>query len=191
MHLNIAIDFALGLVPIVGDLADATYRANTRNAWLLESYLTKKLEAEAQGHVSDPDIGLQPLPAKPAQARLQSGSGTATPGSGSGTAAPAAAAKSPPTGVRVPYDPRRGVGYTNGKTRIPDEEMAMRSLQYGRNGLGPHSNGATGFGGQQRNGGGPGRTKTDLATAAVQYGARAVADTYGNNGKNNNNGRKR
>ncbi|CAK7206739.1 hypothetical protein SEUCBS139899_009545 [Sporothrix eucalyptigena] len=46
MFFNILLDFGIGLVPFVGDIADAIYRANTRNAWLLEEYLIKKAEAE-------------------------------------------------------------------------------------------------------------------------------------------------
>lgn len=42
MLFNILLDFLVGLVPILGDLADATYKANTRNANLLEDYLTKR-----------------------------------------------------------------------------------------------------------------------------------------------------
>ncbi|CAK7218850.1 hypothetical protein SCUCBS95973_003623 [Sporothrix curviconia] len=48
MFFNIMLDFGIGLVPFVGDVADAIYRANTRNAWLLEEYLIKKAEAEQQ-----------------------------------------------------------------------------------------------------------------------------------------------
>ena len=39
MIFNIVFDFALGLVPLLGDVADAFYRANTRNAALLYSHL--------------------------------------------------------------------------------------------------------------------------------------------------------
>ena len=46
MMLNIMLDFAVGLIPFLGDLADAVFRANTRNAWLLEEYLIKKAEEE-------------------------------------------------------------------------------------------------------------------------------------------------
>ncbi|OAA58053.1 PH domain containing protein [Niveomyces insectorum RCEF 264] len=46
MYFNIILDFALGLVPFIGDVADAVFRANTRNAWILEEYLTKKAEEE-------------------------------------------------------------------------------------------------------------------------------------------------
>jgi hypothetical protein len=42
MYLNLVADFGIGLVPFVGDLADAVFRANTRNAALLESHLREK-----------------------------------------------------------------------------------------------------------------------------------------------------
>jgi hypothetical protein len=42
MLLNIAMDFAVGLVPFVGDLADAAFKCNTRNLRLLEQTLDKK-----------------------------------------------------------------------------------------------------------------------------------------------------
>lgn len=49
MLLNIMLDFGIGLVPFLGDVADAWFKANTRNAWLLEEYLVKKAEAERRG----------------------------------------------------------------------------------------------------------------------------------------------
>lgn len=42
MMFNIIIDFVIGLVPFIGDLADAVFRANTKNAAELEKYLRKK-----------------------------------------------------------------------------------------------------------------------------------------------------
>ncbi|KAL1954164.1 hypothetical protein VTO42DRAFT_1572 [Malbranchea cinnamomea] len=42
MLLNVVLDFFIGLIPFVGDLADAVYKCNTRNAVILESYLKKK-----------------------------------------------------------------------------------------------------------------------------------------------------
>lgn len=42
MLINIIFDFILGLVPLLGDLADAMYRANTKNAILLEDHLREK-----------------------------------------------------------------------------------------------------------------------------------------------------
>ncbi|KAL7811065.1 hypothetical protein V8C26DRAFT_409097 [Trichoderma gracile] len=46
MLINIIIDFAIGLVPFLGDLADALFRANTRNAALLEQHLREKGKKE-------------------------------------------------------------------------------------------------------------------------------------------------
>ena len=42
MYINIFLDFGIGLIPIFGDLVDALFRANTRNAAVLEKYLQKK-----------------------------------------------------------------------------------------------------------------------------------------------------
>lgn len=42
MILNIAFDFLIGLVPFLGDIIDAAYKANSRNAALLESHLREK-----------------------------------------------------------------------------------------------------------------------------------------------------
>lgn len=42
MYFNIILDFGVGLVPILGDVADALFRANTRNAVVLEKYLREK-----------------------------------------------------------------------------------------------------------------------------------------------------
>jgi Domain of unknown function (DUF4112) len=63
MYFNIILDFGIGLVPFIGDLADAAFRANTRNAVELEKYLRQKGAAaiKAQGRSvpeidpSDPD----------------------------------------------------------------------------------------------------------------------------------------
>jgi len=54
MMFNIVLDFAVGLVPFLGDIADAVFRANTRNAVELEKFLRKKGAAQlkAQGHHS-------------------------------------------------------------------------------------------------------------------------------------------
>lgn len=42
MIFNIFFDFVIGLVPFLGDLVDAIFRCNTRNAILLEEYLRQK-----------------------------------------------------------------------------------------------------------------------------------------------------
>lgn len=60
MMFNIMLDFVIGLVPFIGDLADAVFRANTRNAVELERYLREKgaknIKAQGQsaGGVLDP-----------------------------------------------------------------------------------------------------------------------------------------
>ncbi|UKZ68991.1 uncharacterized protein TrAtP1_010010 [Trichoderma atroviride] len=46
MLINIVLDFAVGLVPFLGDLVDAVFRANTRNAALLEEHLRQKGKTE-------------------------------------------------------------------------------------------------------------------------------------------------
>nr|POE84291.1 putative membrane protein [Quercus suber] len=42
MLLNIIVDFVVGLVPFIGDLADAAFKCNTKNLRLLEIHLEKK-----------------------------------------------------------------------------------------------------------------------------------------------------
>jgi len=174
MLFNIMLDFGIGLVPFVGDIADALYRANTRNAWLLEVYLQKKAEAEKKGHVSDPDLGIQMMPVKPEAARIQQ--------------------PTRPEPVRVQSDPRGGFRYTNGKVRRPDEEMAMKALQYGVEVVRPHIDGRTGTPGVgtpgARNGLKAGRTKEDLAMAALRYGARGALDAYDNSSRSKSAGRR-
>ncbi|RKF62704.1 putative membrane protein [Erysiphe neolycopersici] len=60
MLINIILDFGVGLVPFIGDIADALFRANTRNAILLEQYLREKgiknLEAQNQPSESSTSI---------------------------------------------------------------------------------------------------------------------------------------
>ncbi len=46
MYFNILVAFVVGLMPFVGAVADAVFRANTRNCWTLEQYLVRKVEAE-------------------------------------------------------------------------------------------------------------------------------------------------
>jgi Domain of unknown function (DUF4112) len=44
MFWNLIIDFVIGFVPILGDLADAAYKCNTKNAVLLEKELNKRAD---------------------------------------------------------------------------------------------------------------------------------------------------
>ena len=65
MMLNIMLDFAVGLIPFLGDLADAVFRANTRNAWLLEEYLIKKGEEERKLAAGNPNNLIKPGATQP------------------------------------------------------------------------------------------------------------------------------
>lgn len=53
---NIVLDFGIGLVPILGDVVDALFRANTRNAVELEKFLRQKgaKALKAQGQRTPP-----------------------------------------------------------------------------------------------------------------------------------------
>jgi len=44
MFRNLAFDFALGLVPLLGDIVDAVYKSNTKNVVLLEEELVRRAE---------------------------------------------------------------------------------------------------------------------------------------------------
>ncbi|KAI9766357.1 MAG: hypothetical protein M1840_006621 [Geoglossum simile] len=60
MILNVILDFVVGLIPFLGDLADAVYKCNTRNAILLEEFLRKRgqlaIKREGTQHVADPSL---------------------------------------------------------------------------------------------------------------------------------------
>ncbi|OAA59387.1 hypothetical protein ISF_06322 [Cordyceps fumosorosea ARSEF 2679] len=57
MLLNIAFDFAIGLAPFVGDLVDAMFKANTRNAVLLEAHLRDQGQKNLKkGNLPIPDV---------------------------------------------------------------------------------------------------------------------------------------
>ncbi|KAF8465277.1 hypothetical protein BDZ91DRAFT_639131, partial [Kalaharituber pfeilii] len=60
MLFNIILDFLIGLVPFLGDLADAAYKCNTRNAIILENYLRERGQGNIRksGAVPPPDMSL-------------------------------------------------------------------------------------------------------------------------------------
>ncbi|RPB18962.1 hypothetical protein L211DRAFT_772428, partial [Terfezia boudieri ATCC MYA-4762] len=60
MLFNIILDFLIGLVPFLGDLADAAYKCNTRNAIALENYLRKRGQENIRksGIPAPPDLSL-------------------------------------------------------------------------------------------------------------------------------------
>ena len=47
MMMNIIVDFFIGLVPLLGDIADTFFRANTRNAVALEKMLEERVKRQA------------------------------------------------------------------------------------------------------------------------------------------------
>jgi hypothetical protein len=193
MMFNVVLDFGLGLVPLVGDIADAIFRANTRNAWLLEMYLTKKMEAERVGHVSDPELGKLDVPTQPGARDYTGNQHKGKPHGGQEQGVimnqpEPARVHARPEPVRVQPGYRYGVPIsTNGKIRRPDGEMAMAALDYGvrtissrSNLLGGDGEGRNGGRSQTPNGRSTPRTKEGLAVAALQYGARAALDAHSN-----------
>ncbi|KAF9732606.1 hypothetical protein PMIN06_009503 [Paraphaeosphaeria minitans] len=46
MIINVLLDFFVGLIPFVGDLLDAAFRANSKNVRLLEEHLDKKYKPQ-------------------------------------------------------------------------------------------------------------------------------------------------
>ncbi|KAF9106514.1 hypothetical protein BGX29_009326 [Mortierella sp. GBA35] len=47
MLFNVALDFGMGLIPLVGDVADFLFKANQRNAILFEEFLYERAAAQA------------------------------------------------------------------------------------------------------------------------------------------------
>jgi hypothetical protein len=52
MLLNLGLDTLVGTVPLLGDLFDVGFRANTRNAALLDRYLERPLEARRSSRLA-------------------------------------------------------------------------------------------------------------------------------------------
>lgn len=53
MGLNIAIDYVLGSVPLIGDLFDAAWKSNQKNVELLRRRATVSADEARQGRLSD------------------------------------------------------------------------------------------------------------------------------------------
>jgi hypothetical protein len=53
MGLNIALDYAVGSLPVVGDFADAAWKSNHKNIDLLKKRATVSAEEARSGRVSD------------------------------------------------------------------------------------------------------------------------------------------
>lgn len=60
MQMNMVFDFVIGLIPFIGDLADAAYKCNTRNVILLEQELRargqKRIKGTPQANAADPSL---------------------------------------------------------------------------------------------------------------------------------------
>lgn len=60
MKFNIIVDFLIGIVPFIGDIADAAYKCNTKNVILFEEELRKRgkkrLKGTPQEAVTDPSL---------------------------------------------------------------------------------------------------------------------------------------
>jgi hypothetical protein len=53
MGMNIALDYLIGLLPVVGDVADAWYKSNRKNLKLLKERATVSVEEARSGRLSD------------------------------------------------------------------------------------------------------------------------------------------
>lgn len=62
MMFNIVFDFLVGLVPFIGDVADAAFKANTRNALLLEAISVRRARKSCARAAS---LSLPSTPAAP------------------------------------------------------------------------------------------------------------------------------
>lgn len=60
MKFNIIIDFIIGIVPFIGDIADAAYKCNTKNVILFEEELRKRGKKRIKGtpdeNMADPSL---------------------------------------------------------------------------------------------------------------------------------------
>jgi len=64
MAINLLVDFLVGLIPFIGDLADAAVRCNSRNVRLLEEHLDRKYKPdELRQRESKMDPARRPRPA--------------------------------------------------------------------------------------------------------------------------------
>ena len=133
MYTNLAIDFGVGLVPVVGDLADAWFKCNTRNNLLLEKFLRER-------GATNP---APPPPPKQSTVRRWFGPGPDAPGSHPGhqvaaTETPSqntvgnngnksAAPVPPPRNTMGPKLSGRGVGTDGGKDVVDARERDLEA----------------------------------------------------------------
>lgn len=140
MLLNVIVDFAVGLVPFIGDIADAAFRANTRNAILLESYLREKGKKNLrQSGMPIPAVDpseqeeydrLQETEPPAYVSRVPSRHDGHPQRAGNGNT-PNSTAPSVPATARVGETRRAGSGgfFGFGRTRVDDVEMGPNSAE--------------------------------------------------------------
>ncbi|KAK9468371.1 ph domain-containing protein [Lipomyces arxii] len=68
MMANIVIDFMIGLIPFAGDVIDVLYKANSRNALLLEKFLRDRGAANLKTEASANPSALSSAPDRPGPA---------------------------------------------------------------------------------------------------------------------------
>ncbi|KAI9890511.1 MAG: hypothetical protein M1814_003850 [Vezdaea aestivalis] len=121
MWMNIILDFAIGLVPFLGDVADALYRCNTRNAAILEAHLRKTalVKRRSQGLPDTLD------PSLPEEYDRDDGTELTTVPPSYHTEAPMAAdraAKTKAESVRTQPAKKKNAGWFTSGSREPDLE---------------------------------------------------------------------
>ncbi|WP_417741245.1 DUF4112 domain-containing protein [Salipiger sp.] len=55
MAWNVGVDWAIGLLPLIGDIMDIGYKANTRNAALLRKWAEERYRDVGEGSGAAPD----------------------------------------------------------------------------------------------------------------------------------------
>jgi len=123
MIMNVILDFVVGLIPFLGDLVDAMYKCNTRNAVLLEEFLRKRgqLAIKRQGA----RIAVDPSLAETYDMEEEE----ATPPPYNSTRGPRVQEPARPAQARVPRETRGGGIFGFGgsrREREPDVEMGDR-----------------------------------------------------------------
>ncbi|KAK4056370.1 Endocytosis and vacuole integrity protein [Microbotryomycetes sp. JL221] len=88
MAFNQAVGFGIGLIPFVGDLLAAVWKANSRNAALLEAFLVERAKKQSSGNAAVENAGVQQIIDSSRIDRMTGepqGTGTYTPPPGSVT----------------------------------------------------------------------------------------------------------
>lgn len=107
MYANVVVDFGIGLIPFVGDIADMLYKANTRNLQLLEKHLVKKAgQQPGQQALGSSGVGYGEHSA--------TGAGTGIGGGHGGTSSVATTSHAAPVGHQATTTTKPGIGIGTG-----------------------------------------------------------------------------